>query len=199
MKRILSILAVALIATTAMPTDANAQLNKILKKAKEILTTPSSNTSTKPSASESSSSSELKGNTVLLANGVKLTNPCPQILNIEYVGCYGNSNANTVKVVIKITAKDLNYLKAGFGISTQAYDTDGNFYEADAMANKNVKLIADVPAKFELYELEKVPKRVTKLSVVSCGWYLDLEHSSTSSSDTNKIYLKNVPIQWDVK
>lgn len=190
-KKTLSVLAIAFIAMTMSPTTASAQFGKIFKKVVETVTTPAPSSS--PSATTPSASAA--GATVSLPNGAKIINPHPELFNIELVGCYGNSTDNTVRLMIKVTVKDLNYGTASNfgGGSITAYDADGTSYNAQSYDCK--ALMADVPAKFRFCTLKQVPKRITTLTAVTGGWSLD----GSTKNDGSKVVFKNIPIQWDIK
>lgn len=187
MKKRLSIFVIAITIMAIVPTTANAQFGKIFKKVVETVTTPvSSQSTTKPSST---------GTTISLPNGAKIINPHPELFTIELLGCYGNSADNTVRLMIKVTVKDLNYGTASNfgGEPITAYDTEGTSYYT--MSYDCKALIADVPAKFRFCTLKQVPKRITTLTAITGNWCLE----GCRNNDDSKIVFKNIPIQWDAK
>ena len=176
--RIILALATMWTLTAVMPTEAVAQLKikkigSVLKKAGEILSAPADAAAqaTGPTAASGTS----KG--------------------VELVGCYGDSVARTVRIVIKVTALKEECTQANFGNQVKAFDANGNTYEDRSGIKENVQLPVGVPVKVEMAkDIAGVPPTVTSLRLVQATWYLN---SSTHYGKERKfLQLANVPIQW---
>lgn len=182
--RIILTLAAMWTLTAVAPTEAVAQLKlkkigSVLKKAGEILSDPAD------AAAQATGATAAAGT----------SNPAPAAMNVELVGCYGDSVGRTVRIVIKVTALKETCTQANFGNQVKAFDADGNTYEDRSGIKENVQLPVGVPVKVEMAkDIAGVPPTVTSLRLVQATWYLN---SSTHYGKERKfLQLANVPIQW---
>lgn len=182
--RIILALATMWTLTAVMPTEAVAQLKikkigSVLKKAGEILSAPAD------------AAAQATGTTA--ASGT--SNPAPAAMGVELVGCYGDSVARTVRIVIKVTALKEECTQANFGNQVKAFDANGNTYEDRSGIKENVQLPVGVPVKVEMAkDIAGVPPTVTSLRLVQATWYLNAD--THYGKERKFLQLANVPIQW---
>lgn len=193
MKKAIKTLCAVAIVFFALPQHADAQFFKKLKEAaadvvKETIVGEQSGTN---------ASTSTQGATFVTAsNGVGVSNPAMESFDLEFVEAVGNSAANTVTIVVKATAKDLNYANARIGDNNvTAYDSDGNEYKSNnGTGSKN--LTVGIPIKFEFSELVNVPAKVSVLPVVYTTYYINSAKSSRAGNLSTYVQLKNVPVTW---
>lgn len=193
MKKAIKTLCAVAIVLFALPQHADAQFFKKLKEAaadvvKETIVGEQSGTN---------ASTSTQGATfVTTSNGVGVSNPAMESFDLEFVEAVGNSAANTVTIVVKATAKDLNYANARIGDNNvTAYDSDGNEYKSNnGTGSKN--LTVGIPIKFEFSELVNVPAKVSVLPVVYTTYYINSAKSSRAGNLSTYVQLKNVPVTW---
>ena len=190
MKKTLRTLCLAAIAVFAIPQQADAQFFKKLKEA-------ATNVVKEAVSGETDSNAGTQGaNFVASASGVSIANPASKSFSIDFVEAVGNSADNSVTVVVKATAIDMNYANTHIGDNNvTAYDADGNEYKSnDSSPAKN--LTVGVPVKFEFSKLVNVPATVSMLPVVYTTYYINSDKSSKAGNLGTFIQLKNVPVKW---
>lgn len=130
-----------------------------------------------------------------MSNEMFIVNPASSYVDIQLVGCFGNSNTQQVELVFTAKSKSSDYNSARFGGSSQAYDTKGNIFKEYHSGGESAPLPAGVPVKYTIKRIEKVPSTLQAFELISSKWYLDAGHHDQGKS---KIEFRNVPIQWDV-
>ena len=125
-----------------------------------------------------------------------IMNPFKSLADVEFVGCYGNSASQTVKLVFTVKNKSSN--KGGsFGedYSSKAYDAQGKTYSISKPPSNS--LPTGVTVRFEGPIIEKVLPSVTSFELIQLSWYLDA--GNHGGKDNSKLEFRNIPIQWDVE
>lgn len=190
----------------AMP--ANAQLGKLLKKAKKAVETVTNVASNKAASSEANVANDNVA-TFTQADGVTISNPKAANFDVQLVGCYGVStseNYGTAYLVLKVKMKD-NKSEIGIGgivngTMMSAYDEDGNVYKRkDTGGWVNYPVTEGMFVKLDLGKgpngsynnmFVDVRKSAKQFQIVKLTVTLGYPNTAV-------ITLKNVPIQWDVQ
>ena len=196
-----------LMACVAMLTLGTSQvqaqgLGGLLKKGKKALETVNkalgdeTNNNTQSNTKTNSS-----GSTVALENGGTLTNPMPQIIDVQLVGVYGKStstNYGTVHLVFKVKMIE-NRNSISFGVNVNypglMIDQDGNTYKTQESAGwYDYSVTEGIYMKLPIDKtwFVDVKKTVTTIQQLQIG-------ISAGYGKSGLIVLKNVPIQWDVE
>lgn len=196
-----------LMACVAMLTLGTSQvqaqgLGGLLKKGKKALETVNkalgdeTNNNTQSNTKTNSS-----GSTVALENGGTLTNPMPQIIDVQLVGVYGKStstNYGTVHLVFKVKMIE-NRNSISFGVNVNypglMIDQDGNTYKTQESAGwYDYSVTEGIYMKLPIEKtwFVDVKKTVTTIQQLQIG-------ISAGYGKSGLIVLKNVPIQWDVE
>ena len=197
MKKAIKTLCVVAIALFAIPQHADAQFFKKLKEAAKSVVKETIETDPVAKEQKAATPNAAAGpKFIASANGVSIANPAMESFDLEFVEAVGNSAANTVTIVVKATAKDLNYANARIGDNNvTAYDSDGNEYKSNnGTGSKN--LTVGIPIKFEFSELVNVPAKVSVLPVVYTTYYINSAKSSRAGNLSTYVQLKNVPVTW---
>ncbi|MDD5861553.1 MAG: hypothetical protein PUD15_03200 [Prevotella sp.] len=197
--RTFRLLAILLLATMAMPMQAQG-LGGLLKKAKKALETVTSTTTTKSTSSSTATPDDQpSGKTIQLIGGGTLTNPLSSVMDVELVGVYGHSksvNFGDVGVVLKIKMNEyvetLNYIDGGS--RTIAFDEEGNSYMGDNTLY-SVPVTEGVFVKIDMGEKGQHFKNVRKAAaktfpVMKIKICVDYGKEGT-------LVFKDVPVTWD--
>ena len=177
-------------------------LGGLLKKGKKALETVNkalgdeTNNNTQSNTKTNSS-----GSTVALENGGTLTNPMPQIIDVQLVGVYGKStstNYGTVHLVFKVKMIE-NRNSISFGVNVNypglMIDQDGNTYKTqESYGWYDYSVTEGIYMKLPIEKtwFVDVKKTVTTIQQLQIG-------ISAGYGKSGLIVLKNVPIQWDVE
>ena len=196
-----------LMACVAMLTLGTSQvqaqgLGGLLKKGKKALETVNkalgdeTNNNTQSNTKTNSS-----GSTVALENGGTLTNPMPQIIDVQLVGVYGKStstNYGTVHLVFKVkTTENRNSISFAANVNYPGLmiDQDGNTYKTqESYGWYDYSVTEGIYMKLPIEKtwFVDVKKTVTTIQQLQIG-------ISAGYGKSGLIVLKNVPIQWDVE
>lgn len=188
-------IATLLIGTLIMfsPSPANAQFNKILKSVGKAIGMDNETNSKNTDAAED----EGNGNaTAQQDESPTLTNPIPDIADIELVGVYGKDTSEDkgdVSVVLKIkllkSVKEL-YMGCNLNFPSMLVDEEGNSFEApigwylySAPEGVSVK----VPVNKTVFK--DIPKAITTIQHLQFGISVD--------GTRGLLILKNVPLRWE--
>ena len=139
--------------------------------------------------------SQATGITPAITGNTTIENPANSLIDINFVGCYGDSINQNVQLVFLVKSKSGKYESARFGGSSQAYDANGNGYKEYSSGGESISITEGIPVKYTIKRIEKIPPTIKGLSIISVKWYLDAGHHDQGKS---KIEFKNVPIQWNV-
>lgn len=185
----------ALLFSWGAPSESNAQLNKILKKAGKLIAPAKEKPSQSAAKAEESTSVPFEA----IASGGTIQNPLARtICDIELVGLYGKStslNYGTVTPVFRVKMI-LNKSTVKIGVGAVAFDQDGNTYkpeyynishEYDVTEGVFVKIIPD-----DGWIFKDVKKTATHFDVMKMGVWAGYQKEGV-------VTFKNVPIQWDVE
>lgn len=175
------------------PSPANAQFNKILKSVGKAIGMDNETNSKNTDAAED----EGNGNAAAQQDeSPTLTNPIPDIADIELVGVYGKGTSEDkgdVSVVLKIkllkSVKEL-YMGCNLNYPSMLVDEEGNSFEApigwylySAPEGVGVK----VPVNKTVFK--DIPKAITTIQHLQFGISVD--------GTRGLLILKNVPLQWE--
>lgn len=150
---------------------------------------------------QSNTKTNSSGSTVALENGGTLTNPMPQIIDVQLVGVYGKStstNYGTVHLVFKVKMIE-NRNSISFGVNVNypglMIDQDGNTYKTqESYGWYDYSVTEGIYMKLPIEKtwFVDVKKTVTTIQQLQIG-------ISAGYGKSGLIVLKNVPIQWDVE
>lgn len=189
--------------TFAMPQTADAQLGKLLNKAKKAVTDVNKVLGVQDAGTGNNKAVDDTPTvaSVPIPSGGEMQNPLAPAMDVELVGAYGKStslNYGSVYLVLKVKM-NLNLTQASFGsannVRAMAVDEDGNTYPLNTMGAfpKNVTegLFVKVVLDEKDLHFMDVKKTAKKMQLIRLGVYLDASHRGV-------ITFKNVPVQWDV-
>lgn len=175
------------------PSPANAQFNKILKSVGKTIGMDNETNSKNTDAAED----EGNGNAAAQQDeSPTLTNPIPDIADIELVGVYGKGTSEDkgdVSVVLKIkllkSVKEL-YMGCNLNYPSMLVDEEGNSFEApigwylySAPEGVSVKVSVNKTV------FKDIPKAITTIQHLQFGISVD--------GTRGLLILKNVPLQWE--
>lgn len=175
------------------PNTADAQFNKILKSVGKVIGVDKETNSKDIDATED----EDDGNAAAQQDeNPTLTNPIPDIADIELVGVYGKSTSEDkgdVSVVLKIkllkSVKEL-YMGCNLNYPSMLVDEEGNSFEApigwflySAPEGVSVK----VPVNKTVFK--DIPKAITTIQHLQFGISVD--------GTRGLLILKDVPLRWE--
>ena len=188
-------IATLLIGTLLMfsPNTADAQFNKILKSVGKVIGMDNETNSMNTDAAED------EGNGKAAAqqdDNASLTNPIPDIADIELVGVYGkgtSENKGDVSVVLKIkllkSVKEL-YMGCNLNYPSMLVDGEGNSFEAPTgwyLYSAPEGVSVKVPVNKTIFK--DIPKAITTIQHLQFGISVD--------GTRGLLILKNVPLRWE--
>lgn len=202
MKRKLIALMIMAGAFAFTPFSADAQgLGGLLKKGKQALekVTKSKETPAETATTQTVQSNARATNSITLDNGIEMTNPLAEYIEITPVGLYATStseNFGDAILVLKVLQKEPQNT-ANFGGNSEqpmlAVDANGKMYETKA-GIYSFNTPEGIPVRIILDKSEQIFKGVKKdikvMPMVKCGIWLESRHRG-------QLTLKNVPIFWD--
>lgn len=182
--------------------DAKAQgLGGLLKKVKRGIETVTGSNTTTSQTKQTTQKAKAGGMEKPIVGGGTITNPLPQIVDIQLVGAYGkttSTNYGQVSLVFKVKMiSNLTSMSFGCNVNYPALmiDQDGNAYKTKENAGWYPYPVTEgVYMKIPLNDMATfvdVKRTATTIQQLQYG-------VSTSYEDKGLIVLKNVPIQWDV-
>lgn len=192
------------VALTALLTlniqPADAQLGKLLKKAKEVLV---GDDATATQQGKTAAPATRKIAAVPSACGGMVENPFKDVVDIDLIGAYGESTSlNYGKVYLVFKVKMIaNKTTMGIGgwhdgAATSGVDQDGNMYKQDRMASCQFDVTEGVYVKLKMDGQDAwlcdVKKTAKTLQVLRVSVYVD-------PSNRGFVTFKDVPILWDQK
>lgn len=188
-------IATLLIGTLLMfsPNTADAQFNKILKSVGKVIGVDKETNSKDIDATED----EDNGNAAAQQDeSPTLTNPIPDIADIELVGVYGKSTSEDkgdVSVVLKIkllkSVKEL-YMGCNLNYPSMLVDEEGNSFEAPIgwfLYSTPEGVSVKVPVNKTVFK--DIPKAITTIQHLQFGISVD--------GTRGLLILKNVPLRWE--
>lgn len=196
-KNLLFAVVLALSGITASAQGLSGLLNKV-KKTSEKVEKVLGNTTVTPAAQKEPT---VNGNTALtLNNGITISNPLAEVMEIVPVGLYGMStseNFGNCYLVLKVKML-LPESKTNFGSvgseRMMAVDTNGKTYIVDAGGSYPHETPEGIMVNVALNEnglmFEGVKKNVSTMQMVKFGVYIDFKTKGY-------VTLRNVPIFWD--
>ncbi len=196
-KTLLFAVVLALSGITASAQGLGGLLNKV-KKTSEKVEKVLGNTTVTPAAQKEPT---VNGNTALaLNNGITISNPLAEVMEIVPVGLYGMStseNFGNCYLVLKVKML-LPESKTNFGSvgseRMMAVDTNGKTYIVDAGGSYPHETPEGIMVNVALNEnglmFEGVKKNVSTMQMVKFGVYIDFKTKGY-------VTLRNVPIFWD--
>lgn len=175
------------------PSPANAQFNKILKSVGKVIGVDKETNSKDIDATED----EDNGNAAAQQDeSPTLTNPIPDIADIELVGVYGKSTSEDkgdVSVVLKIkllkSVKEL-YMGCNLNYPSMLVDEEGNSFEAPIgwfLYSAPEGIGVKVPVNKTVFK--DIPKAITTIQHLQFGISVD--------GTRGLLILKNVPLRWE--
>ena len=198
MKRTVKLIGMAIVAMALGTQPANAQLGKLLKKAKQAVTSVTN-------AADQASVKADGGAVVKLENGGTMSYSLKDKVEFQLVGVYGTStseNYGTIHVVlnVKMIANKSSMKFGGCGPNREipkAIDTNGNAYDTKYKGNVSQErdVVEGTFVKIKLddgCEFLNVKKSTTALQILKMPFWLGYEQAGV-------ITIKDVPVQWDVE
>ena len=198
MKRTVKLIGMAIVAMALGTQPANAQLGKLLKKAKQAVTSVTN-------AADQASVKADGGAVVKLENGGTMSYSLKDKVEFQLVGVYGTStseNYGTIHVVlnVKMIANKSSIKFGGTGpgnVIPKAIDTNGNAYDTKFKGNVSQErdVVEGTFVKIKLddgCEFLNVKKSTTALQILKMPFWLGYEQLGV-------ITIKDVPVQWDVE
>lgn len=130
-----------------------------------------------------------------MSNEFFIVNPAKSDVDIQLVGCYGNSGTRTATLIFTAKALHQEYPNAVFGGSTKAYDAKGKLYDKCQKAGYNITLPSGIAVPYGIEGIKNVSPELKQFEIIRLSWYLDSENHFIKD---NPLEFRNVPIQWDV-
>lgn len=175
------------------PSPANAQFNKILKSVGKVMGMDNETNSKNTDAAEDEGNGKA---TAQQDDNASLTNPIPDIADIELVGVYGkgtSENKGDVSVVLKIkllkSVKEL-YMGCNLNYPSMLVDGEGNSFEAPTgwyLYSAPEGVAVKVPVNKTIFK--DIPKAITTIQHLQFGISVD--------GTRGLLILKNVPLRWE--
>ncbi len=205
MKRKKLFLVIVAIAAAITPLKVEAQkLGNILKKGQEVLekiSAPKTESSQKRTSTDGEEVKNVRTNSIALGNGIEMTNPIAEYIDVVPVGLYGVStseNYGNAYLVLKVTMKEPAN-KASFGGSINnekmvAVDANGKVYNTDSNGTFSFDTPEGIPVSVIINQpaltFTGIKKSIEVMPMVKFGILIDAYHKGN-------LTLKNVPIYWD--
>ncbi len=195
MKRRTIIIMLLAIIAAAIPSGIQAQgLGGLLKKGKQALEKVTKEEKKSDNAKE-------VVNAVTLSNGIEVSNPIAEFVEVEPVGLYGvpkSMNFGDAYLVLKVLTKvPVESACIGSSVKNQkmiAADASGKIYNIDSSGCMRYDIMEGIPVEIRMEEPEMmfldVPKSLNVMPIVKIGINLDAYHQGN-------LTLKNVPIFWE--
>lgn len=124
-----------------------------------------------------------------------ITNPVSDQLDLQIIGCYGDSASRQVQLVLMVTSKKSTFEAAVIGGGTEAYDTKGNVFKEYSSSGDDALLPLGIPVRYTIKRIEKVPPTLKAFELIRAKYYLNA--GNHSGGQKKMIELHNIPIQWN--
>lgn len=201
MKRNLIALALVAIVAAFTPVNSEAQgLGGLLKKGKEALQKVAKSKE-KVTGNAQNEADKASTRTITFDNGIEMTNPMAEFIEVTPVGLYGVStseNYGNAYLVLKVVMKEPEN-KASFGGSINnekmlAVDANGKVYNTDANGTFSFDTPEGIPVNVIINQppmlFTGIKKTIDVMPMVKFGIWIDARRNGN-------LTLKNVPIYWD--